>query len=162
MNPLQAILRFTQLCFVAVLLGLCGALLQQQVRGGTPTRLNYSMFAIVLAAFSLLYLIPATFINRIAHPVFTTFLDVINAIFLLCAGIALASSLGGHNCTDRPWLRFNTITNGGVRGSEKRCREADALTAFLWFASAAFAGSLVVGLVCDRAFPGRKQQLMGG
>lgn len=149
MKLAESIIRFTQLTFVAIMLGLCGALLEQQERGGTPTRLNYSMFAAVLAALSLFYLIPATFIQAIRSPIAIIILDCLNFVFLICAGIALASSLGGKNCSRYQYLDDNGITNGGFPTAPRvqRCHEANALTAFQWFAAFAFLASLAMAAV---------------
>ncbi|KAF8243173.1 hypothetical protein K440DRAFT_664297 [Wilcoxina mikolae CBS 423.85] len=144
----ETILRLLQLIFTTIMLGLCGGLLQQQTHGGTPTRLNYSMWALALAALSLFYLIPSIFIPSIRSPIAVITLDAINFIFLLCAGIAMAASLGGNSCSDPGFLGRNGIVNGGGvdANRQKRCREANALTAFEWFAAAAFAGSAVIAL----------------
>lgn len=145
----ETLLRILQLIFVTIMLGLCGGLLQQQVYGGTPTRLNYSMWALALAALSLFYLIPSLFLPSIRSPLAVTVLDGVNFIFLLCAGIAMAASLGGRSCGDQSFLANNGIINGGGihANRQKRCREANALTAFEWFAAAAFAGSGLTALV---------------
>jgi hypothetical protein len=148
---IETVLRMMQLVFVTIAMGLCGALLEQQVFGGTPTRLNYSMFCCALGALSLLYLIPAVWIDAIRHPLVIAALDALNFIFFLCAGIALAAELGGRDCKNYDWTTYNGITNGGFFGirahQRKRCQEANALTAFEWFAAAAFALSGLVVLV---------------
>ena len=43
----------------------------------------------------------------------------------------------------KAYTSTNSITNGGWN-PEKRCREAQAITAFLWFGFAAFLGSLII------------------
>lgn len=81
------------------MLALAGALIQQQMRGGTPTRVNYSIFVAAFAALTHLYLFPATVVDRIASPLFMTILDALNTIFYLCAGIAMAAQLNGNSCS---------------------------------------------------------------
>jgi hypothetical protein len=148
---IETILRIAQLVFVTIAMGLCGALLEQQVYGGTPTRLNYSMFCCALGALSLFYLIPALFIDEIRHPLVIATLDGLNFIFFLCAGIALAADLGGRDCKNYNWTLYDGITDGGLYGirahQRKRCMEANALTAFEWFTAAAFAISGIIVLV---------------
>ncbi|KAA8913468.1 marvel domain-containing protein [Sphaerosporella brunnea] len=147
---IESVLRALQLIFITIAMGLCGALLEQQVYGGTPTRLNYSMFVCALGAVSILYLLPSIFIDAIRHPVIVLALDGLNAIFFLCAGIAMAAELEGRDCSDWTWIQWNGITNGGVVGTHyhqaMRCREANALTAFEWFTAVAFALSFAVVL----------------
>ncbi|RPA95453.1 hypothetical protein L873DRAFT_1659497, partial [Choiromyces venosus 120613-1] len=130
------LLRLTQLTFTTIILGLAGALIQQQDHGGTPTRVNFSIFAAVFAILSLLlYLIPATLFSKIENPIASTILDGLNCVFLLSAGIAVAAQLGGRSCAHRAYLLHNGITNGGGYISpSRRCREANAMTAFHWFA----------------------------
>lgn len=89
-----------QLIFVILVLALSGALVQQQDRGGSPTRINYSIFVAAFAAVTHLYLFPATIVSRIASPLFMALLDFVNAVLFLCAGIAVAAQLGGRRCTD--------------------------------------------------------------
>lgn len=54
---------------------------------------------------------------------------------------------------------FNEITNG-ANDMEKRCREAQAATAFLWFAWAGYTASMIVDLIQVRqhtsSFQGRR------
>ena len=154
------ILRLLQLAFTAIILGLCGALLQQQVAGGTPTRLNYAMFAAALAGLSLLYLLPSVFIAAIHNPVAALVLDILNFLFLLCAGIALAASLGGRSCNDARFRDANGIINGGspVANRVQRCHEAHALTAFEWFAAFTFLASALIVWVSSCPFlPGKRK-----
>lgn len=149
MKTTETLLRLTQFTFVAIMLGLCGALLEQQLHGGTPTRLNYSMWALAVAALSLLYLIPSVFVSAIRHQIAVIVLDFVNFVFLLCAGIALAAALGGKSCRDERYLAHNDIINGGgpLAPRARRCREANALTVFEWFTAFAFLASALLTLV---------------
>lgn len=154
MKIVETLLRLTQFAFVAIMLGLCGALLEQQLHGGTPTRLNYSMWALALAALSLLYLIPSVFVSAIRHPVAIMTLDFANSVFLLCAGIAMAAALGGKSCRDHSYLAHNGITSGGglLAPRARRCHEANALAVFEWLTAFAFLASALLALVGLFAF----------
>ncbi|CUS12211.1 unnamed protein product [Tuber aestivum] len=140
------LLRLIELTFITIILALSGALIEQQFRGGTPTRVNFSIFAAVFATLSLLlYLIPASIFSKIDNPIASTVLDGLNCVFLLSAGIAMAAQLGGRSCGNKEFLLNNGITNGGGYFSPaKRCHEANAMTAFHWFAFAAFLGSFAI------------------
>lgn len=60
----------------------------------------------------------------------------------------MASQLSGTSCGNGFHLINNGITNGGgYFDQEKRCREAQAMTAFFWFGFAAFLGSFVLAVV---------------
>lgn len=117
------------------------------------------MFVAVFSMLSLLYLIPATIKEGLGIPVATIALDVFNTLFYFCAAVALAAYLGVHSCSNgvspvsalqrlnapltkalQNYTRGNFITNGS-HNTEKRCREAQASTAFLWFGFACFAAS---------------------
>jgi len=111
---------------------------------GNPAIVNYDMFVSVFSMLTLLYLIPATIRDSFAfHPLIMVTLDLLNTIFFLCGAIATAAYLGVHSCSNKPYIRTNFVTNGSPN-MEKRCREAQASTAFLWFGFAAFAISTVL------------------
>ncbi|KAF8456450.1 marvel domain-containing protein [Kalaharituber pfeilii] len=134
----HAILRAAQFILTLLTLSLSCALAAQQRLGGSPTRVNYSIFASVFALLTLFYLLPASLISSLRrsvwHPFAALVLDTLNTIFFLAAGIALAAQLGVNSCSNRSFLGSNGITNGGgYYDMEKRCREAQALCAFFWF-----------------------------
>lgn len=85
---------------MVLVLALSGALIQQQDHGGSPTRINYSIFVAAFAAVTHLYLFPATLVDSIASPLLMAVLDFLNAVFFLCGGIAMAAQLHGRKCID--------------------------------------------------------------
>ena len=134
--------------------------------GGNPSIVNYSMFVAVLSMLSLVYQIAAlhseSFVVMSAIPVVV---DGLNTLFFLAGGIALAAYLQVHSCTDavslhRPpfqgfgeilwkgadecqsYVNSNIVTSGS-NDNTKRCREGQAVCAFMWFGFAAWLGSLV-------------------
>ncbi|KAL1310492.1 hypothetical protein AAFC00_000780 [Neodothiora populina] len=110
---------------------------------GNPSLVNYDMFVSVFAMVSLFYLIPATLKESFqGHPLVMVVLDALNAIFFFCGAVAMAAELHVHSCSNRSYTLSNHITNGS-HNTEKRCREAQASTAFLWFGFAAFTASAV-------------------
>lgn len=48
------------------------------------------------------------------------------------------------------YVRTNKVTNGNRENPSKRCREAQASCAFLWFGFAAWAASLVLSALSSR------------
>ncbi|PSN73672.1 hypothetical protein BS50DRAFT_597151 [Corynespora cassiicola Philippines] len=117
---------------------------------GNPSIVNYDMFVSVFGMLSLLYLIPtATFLDSFSFPVVNIALDVLNAIFWFCAAVATAAYLGVHSCSNEGYTASNFITNGSPN-REKRCREAQASTAFLFFGWAAFTATMVFSLLAGR------------
>jgi len=106
-------------------------------RAGDPSIVNYTMFVAVFSMLSLFYLVPAAIKDGLGVPVAMIALDVLNAIFYFCGAVALAAYLGVHSCSNGDYTRSNFVTNGSPN-TEKRCREAQASTAFLWFGFACF------------------------
>lgn len=116
-----------------------------------PSVINYDMFVTVFAMLSLFYLIPASIKDSFTiHPMFPLILDILNTIFTLVAGIATPAYLHVHSCSNSDYVNSNTVT----RGSSQRCREAQASTAFFWFAFAAFAVSTVMSGLGTRGSSG--------
>lgn len=80
-------------------------------------------------------------------------------LFSLSHTQAYAAKLGVHSCSSTPYTSNNVIINGGINHDHKisstvnlgnRCREAQADTAFIWFAFAAFAASAALSLLSWR------------
>jgi len=136
---------------------------------GNPSIVNYDMFVAVFAMLSLFYLIPTAVKPDFAfHPIIGLVLDALNVLFWLIGGIATAAYLGAHSCSDSVSNRYNqyckasdtntsiqsyTASNVVTNGSpdrEKRCREAQASTAFLWFGFATFCVSLAFSIMSSR------------
>ncbi|GAB1197954.1 hypothetical protein APSETT444_007260 [Aspergillus pseudonomiae] len=134
---------------------------------GNPATVNYAMFVSAFSMFTLFYLVPATInIDWAIHPIIVIVVDTLNAIFFLTAGIALAARLEAHSCSNNvrvvhelrdlrytpiaaEYTLHNEITNGSVH-REKRCREAQASTAFLWLAWAGYTASIALSTLAAR------------
>jgi len=117
---------------------------------GNPSSINYTMFLSAFSMLSLIYLVPASFsLDWALHPIIMIVVDVLNNIFFFCAAIALAAKLGAHSCGNSSYTHSNEITNGSNNPS-KRCREAQAVTAFLWFGWAGYMASTVVSIFMSR------------
>jgi hypothetical protein len=118
---------------------------------GNPATVNYSIFVSVFSMVSLFYLVPASFnIDWAGHPIIMIVLDALNCIFFFCAAIALAAKLECHSCKNHNYLINNEITNGATNMT-KRCREAQASVAFLWFGWAGYMASVIVSIFMSRA-----------
>ncbi|KAL8927068.1 MAG: hypothetical protein Q9208_002614 [Pyrenodesmia sp. 3 TL-2023] len=122
----------------------------QEAYAGNHSIINYVMFVSVFALLSLLYLIGASIMESFAIPIVMVVLDAINTLLFLIGGIALAAYLGVHSCSNENYVRSNRVTNGNLDNPSKRCREAQAACAFLWFGFAAWAASLVLSALSSR------------
>lgn len=142
-------LRGFQFFCALVIMSLIGNMIAESI-GGNHSVVNFDMFVAIFAMLSLFYLIFCAVKDAaIGHPIIPLVLDALNTLFFLCAAIATAAYLGVHSCNNDSYTRRNPITNGSL-DREKRCREAQASTAFLWFGFLAFAASTAFSLMNSR------------
>ena len=134
---------------------------------GNPSIINYCMFVAVFSMLCLIYLIAGTISEGLAgHPIIMVTVDALNTLFFLVGGIALAAYLNVHSCGNevnrtpvphigqiltrlQGYVKSNGITNGSHNPS-KRCHEAQATCAFLWFGFVAYMASLVFSALATR------------
>ncbi|KAF6228736.1 hypothetical protein HO173_011755 [Letharia columbiana] len=151
-------LRGLEIFFGILVLGLSGHLVASQAYGGAPSATNYNVFLgiwlLVVAAVGL----AASFVSALGGVVMAA-LDALSVLFAFAGGVAYAAKLGAHSCSRASYTAHNVITNGGVDHAGNtapgvnlgnRCREAQADTAFIWFAFAAFAASCALSLLAWR------------
>ncbi|MCJ1450924.1 hypothetical protein MMC28_001258 [Mycoblastus sanguinarius] len=142
-------LRGLQFLWTLLIMALVGNMIAD-AKSGNPSIVNYTMFVAVFGMLSLFYLIAGTINETFSiSPIFMIVADALNVIFFLVGGIALAAYLNVHSCGNQSYIHSNSVTNGSDDPG-KRCREAQAVTAFLWFGFAAFAGSLVFSALSAR------------
>jgi hypothetical protein len=67
---------------------------------GDPAIVNYDMFVAIFAMGSLLYLVLATFVERVYHGKVVFGLEALNALFFFCGAVATAAYLGVHSCSN--------------------------------------------------------------
>lgn len=141
-------MRGLQFLWALLIMALVGDMIATSF-AGDHSMVNFDMFVAVFAMLSLFYLIAATIMESIFVPIAVITLDVLNTVFFLIGGIATAAYLGVHSCSNDEYTERNVITNGS-HNRGKRCREAQAVTAFLWFGFAAFAASAVLSFAQSR------------
>ncbi|KAI9708178.1 MAG: hypothetical protein M1820_004132 [Bogoriella megaspora] len=140
---INTVMRGLQFIWTLLIMALVGNMIATAF-SGNPSIVNYDMFVSVFGMLSLFYLIPATLRDSfMIHPIFMIVLDVLNTIFFFCGGVATAAELHVHSCSNPNYTLYNKVTNGSP-DTGKRCREAQASTAFLWFGFAAFLVSAVL------------------
>jgi len=116
-----------------------------------PSVINYDMFVAVFAMLALFYLIPATLKDSfVLHPMLPLIVDALCTLFTFIAAVATPAYLHVHSCSNSDYVNSNIVT----RGSSSRCREAQASTAFFWFAFAAFLASTVMSGLGSRGSSG--------
>ncbi|KAF2116176.1 marvel domain-containing protein [Lophiotrema nucula] len=134
-------LRSWQLICSILIVGLIGNAIASAY-AGNPAMVNYDMFVGVFGLLSLLYLLPVTLLEGYNFPMLSIGLDALNVLFWFCAAVATPAYTGVHSCSNRNYTAHNHIMNGAFN-REKRCREIQASTAFLWFGWAAWVATLV-------------------
>jgi uncharacterized membrane protein YkgB len=113
-------LRAFEFAFTVILLGLIGSLEAQS--GGNPQSVHFSMFTAAFSAFSLLYLIPATWTESFTgHPILPIIVDALNVVFTFCAAVTLAARTMAKSCSNSvrisPFLFWLYETNHTPRSS---------------------------------------------
>jgi hypothetical protein len=102
----------------------------------------------------------ALFVDSLAGLI-TAALDALSVLLTLAGGITFAATLGIHSCSDPFYTGVNVILrgNGDFNGHpipnlefslgdlEGRCHQAQATTAFLFFAFACFAATAALSVL---------------
>ncbi|KAJ9655646.1 hypothetical protein H2198_005544 [Neophaeococcomyces mojaviensis] len=145
---LQLALRGAEFLFTLLIMALVGNMIASAV-AGNPSLINYDMFVAVFGMLTLFYLIAICFREQFTiHKFVPASLDLLNVLFYFCAAVAMSAELGAHSCSNSDYTESNHITNGS-NDTAGRCREAQATTAFLWFAWACFVVSLFLTLTAS-------------
>ncbi|KAI9797572.1 MAG: hypothetical protein M1835_007836 [Candelina submexicana] len=146
-------LRGLQFLWALLIIALVGNMIHDAI-GGNPSIVNYSIFVGVFAMLSLIYLIAGSVSEGLSgHPLGMVIVDAINTLLFFCGAVALSAQLRVHSCGRSSYVDNNSITRGSHNNS-KRCHEAQAVCAFLWFGFAAFAASLVFSGLATRGSTG--------
>lgn len=141
---ITVILRVLQLLWTLLITALIGNVIASNVNG-PMSAINFAMFVAVLSWIAAIYGLVAGFVEAAAVALALLALDGLATLFNLIGGIVLAAKLKATNCggdldpkrLGAGWIGFGSPDN------EKRCREIQASTAFMWFLFACFAGSLL-------------------
>ncbi|RYP03099.1 hypothetical protein DL764_005382 [Monosporascus ibericus] len=137
---IRSVLRILQFLWVLLTTALIGNVIATNGGDVGDSALNFAMFVCALSWIAVLYGLAMHFISAIAMPIVALVLDGLAVLFTLIAAIALAAKLGTVNCSnladkDPGYIAF------GSGDDEKRCREIQASTVFLWFLFATFVGT---------------------
>lgn len=130
-----------------------------------PPRLEFAMFCVVFSLLSLVWVVYFVFYpmsrdfdveRQTANPdldprdaaaiawfVGAGAVEMLNTIFFFSGAVAVAVVLGAHNCNNEEYTDSNPLTRGG-KDTKRRCREAQAVTAFMFFAWLAWTATLLL------------------
>lgn len=150
MEFILSILRIAQLLMLVILTGLIGNVIATNINaaGSATAAVNFTMFAIVLSWLAALFGLATNLAASLSSSSFVSTarlgLDGAATLFTFVAAIVLAAKVRATNCAGEltganlgdDWIGFGSANN------EKRCRELQAGTAFMWFLFAVLAASL--------------------
>ncbi|PGG96909.1 hypothetical protein GX51_07601 [Blastomyces parvus] len=143
LRTVNLFLRGLEALFTVIIMALIGNMISEAFHGSAST-VNYILFVSAFSMLSLFYLFAAAISDAfMIHPFVVFLVDLLNTIFVFCGAIALPSKLRVHSCSNEAYTTTNSITRDAP-STEKRCREAQASTAFLWFLWAAYLASTVI------------------
>ncbi|KAJ4415470.1 hypothetical protein N0V82_007341 [Gnomoniopsis sp. IMI 355080] len=133
MTLIQTALRGLQLLWIVLLTALIGNVIATAHNNHLVSNaaVNFSMFVIVLSWLAALYGLVGSIVMSLAIPIVMLAADGLAVLFTFIDAIVLAALLRARNC-------------GSDHNMEKKCRELQASTAFMWFLLATFVGSLVL------------------
>lgn len=136
MEFFQLGLRALQLLWIVLLTALLGNVIATTNNGALVSRagVNFSMFVTVLAWLGAIYGLAVAFVESLAIPMAVMAADGLVVLFTLIDAIVLAALLRLPNCANE----------GGL---EKKCRELQASTAFMWFLFGTFVASLALAVL---------------
>jgi len=133
MQIVSFILRGVQFVWLIILTGLIGNVIASNVDESTSAKaaVNFTMFVIAWTWLSVLYGLASAIIEQIAVPIAIVALDGSAALFTFIDAIVLAAKLGAPNCSNLVnegpnWIGFGSLND------ERRCRELQASTFFMW------------------------------
>lgn len=152
-KTIASIMRGTQLLMSLVIIALVGDIISnsywnQVPRGaGNPVEINFAMFIGVWGLVSEFIFFPLIFFaDETEQAIYLAAgLDGLNAIFCMSGGISLAAAMNIHSCLDSSYTSNNRITQGSP-DQVRRCRDAQATTAFIWLNFILFGVSTVFSL----------------
>ncbi|RKU44396.1 hypothetical protein DL546_004902 [Coniochaeta pulveracea] len=151
MDLWQMLLRGLQFIWVLLITALIGNVIALN-HSGHMVSINFAMFVAVLSWLAVIYGLVASIVEAVMIPIVLFVLDGLATLFTFIAAIVLSAKLGAPNCShphkSTAWIGW------GASDTEKRCRELQASTAFMWFLWATFVATLVLALMSFRRVGG--------
>jgi hypothetical protein len=151
MELIQLIIRSVQLLWIILLTALIGNVIANNINatGSAESAVNFSMFVIVLSWLVTLLGLAAGIAEALAVPIILLAADGLATLFTLIDGIVLAAKLRAVNCSNTAGQGSGWIAYGSGN-DEKRCREIQASTVFMWFLFATFVAGLAITFMTFR------------
>ncbi|KAL7623412.1 hypothetical protein AAE478_007094 [Parahypoxylon ruwenzoriense] len=143
MEMVKSILRILQFLLVLLTTSLIGNVIATNISGAgsAQSAINFVMFVCALSWITVIYGIVTHFVSTLSIPIVALALDSSATLFTFIGAVVLAAKLQAVNCANLGRKPSDYIVFGSAN-DEKRCREIQAGTVFLWFLFASFAASL--------------------
>ncbi|KAM4065612.1 membrane-associating domain-containing protein [Hirsutella rhossiliensis] len=144
-NMINLIIRATALLWTLLITALIGNVIASNIdaAGSAMAAVNFTMFVAVVSWIVCIYAIAASFVSALGSPIVMLPLDAFAVLFTLIDAIVLSAKLRAVNCANigarhfaSSWIAF------GSADDEKRCREIQASTVFMWFLFISLAAGL--------------------
>lgn len=143
MGMINAILRGSALLWTLLITALIGNVIDNNINAASSATkaINFTMFVAAWAWITCLFGLAAAFIAALAIPLIMFPLDIFAVLLTFIDAIVLSAKLTAVNCSHtsnrgRSWIAY------GSGDDEKRCREIQASTVFMWFLWVTFMGCL--------------------
>jgi len=145
-------IRVVAFVWTIIITGLIGNVIASNINGHMGA-INLAMFVAALSWIAILYGLAASIITAILIPIGLLVLDALVVLFSFISAIVLAAELRVPNCGNitrhsypNHWIAY------GSNNNEKRCRELQASTAFMWFLWATFCAALFFSWQMTRGY----------
>ncbi|PNP54884.1 hypothetical protein THARTR1_04573 [Trichoderma harzianum] len=153
-NLFKILLRIIALIWTLLITALIGNVIAANVNGHMKT-INFTMFVAAWSWVALLYGLLAVFVVSLAVPLALVFWDGLATLLTFICAIVLAAELRAPNCGNisgahlpSDWIGF------GSHHNERRCREIQASTAFMWFLWVCFSLLLAITILDSKGSGG--------
>ncbi|KAI1806021.1 marvel domain-containing protein [Daldinia bambusicola] len=137
---IKSVLRIVEFVLVLLITALVGNVMASNI-SGSESAINFIMFVCAISWLAILYGLMSHFITSIAIPVVALALDSLAVLFSFIGAIVFSAKLQAVNCSNLGRKPSDYIAFGS-NDNEKRCREIQASTVFLWFLFACLTASL--------------------
>ncbi|KAG6001099.1 hypothetical protein E4U43_005073 [Claviceps pusilla] len=140
-----SVLRGSALLWTLLITALIGNVIASNINASSSATaaVNFTMFVAVLSWIVHLYGMAAVFITALGSAIIMLSLDGLLTLFTFIDAIVLSAKLRAPNCGSINPLSLPANWIGyGSADTEKRCREIQASTVFMWFLFACSAAAL--------------------
>ncbi|KAK2612341.1 hypothetical protein QQS21_001605 [Conoideocrella luteorostrata] len=141
----NVIIRATALLWTLLITALIGNVIASNVNASSSAMaaINFTMFVAALSWVVSLYGLASAVITSLGRAIIMLPMDILAVLFTFIDAIVLSAKLRAPNCGNinvssfpGDWIAY------GSDDTEKRCREIQASTVFMWFLFASFSAAL--------------------